>query len=139
MKLTRFSDYAMRVMLDLGRRPGELSSIAALAEAHGISQNHLMTIVSDLVNAGYLESVRGRAGGVRLARPPETINIGELLRHTEDELTLVSCGDCILVRGCGFNGALGQAMGAFMRVLDGYSLADLLAGRHGVLERTEPA
>lgn len=134
MKLTRFSDYAMRVMLDLGRRPGELSSIAALAEAHGISQNHLMKIVSNLVNAGYLESVRGRAGGVRLARSPETINIGELLRHTEDELTLVSCGECILARGrgCGFNGALGEAMGAFMRVLDGYSLADLLAGRQGM-------
>lgn len=139
MKLTRFSDYAMRVMLDLGRRPGQLSSIAALADAHGISQNHLMKIVSDLVNAGYLESVRGRSGGVRLARPPETINIGELLRHTEDELILVSCGDCILTQGCGFNGALGQAMGAFMRVLDGYSLADLLAGRHDFIKQAASA
>lgn len=139
MKLTRFSDYAMRVMLDLGRRPGELVSIAALAKTHGISQNHLMKVVSDLVNAGYLESVRGRSGGIRLARAPETINIGELLRHTEDDLNLVSCGDCILVRGCGFNGALGQAMGAFMAVLDGYSLADLLTGWRGILKVPEPA
>lgn len=134
MKLTRFSDYAMRVMLDLGKRPGSLSSISALAETHSISQNHLMKIVSDLVNAGYLESVRGRSGGVRLARPPETINIGQLLRHTEDEFILVSCGDCILTRGCGFNGALGEAMGAFMRVLDSYTLADLLTGRPGLSE-----
>lgn len=128
MKLTRFSDYAMRVLLDLGRRPGELSSIASLAQAHGISQNHLMKVVNDLVNAGYLESVRGRGGGIRLVRALETINIGELMRHTEDDLRLVDCGDCILNRGCGFNGALGQAMGAFLSVLDGYTLADLVGG-----------
>lgn len=139
MRLTRFSDYAMRVMIDLGRRPGELSSIAALAETHGISQNHLMKVVSDLVNAGYLESVRGRAGGVRLARPPGTINVGELLRHTEDDLRLVNCGDCILARGCGFDGVLGQAMGAFLSVLDRYSLADLLTGWRAVLEPANPA
>jgi Rrf2 family nitric oxide-sensitive transcriptional repressor len=132
MRLTRFSDYAMRVLLDLGQRPGELSSIAALAQAHRISQNHLMKIVSDLVNAGYLESVRGRAGGVRLARAPETINVGALLRHTEDDLRLVSCGDCILNRGCGFNSALGEAMSAFLSVLDGYSLADLMSGRMAI-------
>lgn len=129
MRMTRFSDYAMRVLLYLGARPGELLSIARLAQAHGISQNHLMKVVSDLVNAGYLESVRGRAGGVRLARPPEQINIGELMRHTEDDFQLVSCGECILAMGCGFNGALGKAMGAFMDVLDGYSLADLLPAR----------
>ncbi|MBO9582511.1 MAG: Rrf2 family transcriptional regulator [Sphingobium sp.] len=139
MKLTRFSDYAMRVMLDLGRRPGELVSIAALAKAHNISQNHLMKVVSDLVNAGYLESIRGRSGGIRLARAPETINVGALLRHTEDDLNLVSCADCILMRGCGFNGALGQAMGAFMQVLDGYTLADLLTGWRGILNVPEPA
>lgn len=139
MKLTRFSDYAMRMMLDLGRRPGELVSIAALAKTHDISQNHLMKVVSDLVNAGYLESVRGRSGGIRLARAPETINIGELLRHTEDDLNLISCGDCILVRGCGFKGALGEAMEAFMAVLDSYSLADLLTGRRGISNLPELA
>ena len=138
MRLTRFSDYAMRVMIDLGRRPGELCSIAALAQAHGISQNHLMKVVSNLVNAGYLESVRGRAGGVRLARAPETINVGAVLRHTEDDLRLVSCGDCILARGCGFEGVLGQAMGAFLTVLDRYTLKDLLTGWRDVLGTSDP-
>ncbi len=137
MRLTRFSDYAMRVLLYLGARPGELCSIAGIARAHAISQNHLMKVVSDLVNAGYVESVRGRAGGIRLARPPETINVGALMRHTEDDLQLVSCDQCLLMRGsgCGYKGALGEAMQAFLAVLDSYTLADMLARSGAMPER----
>jgi Rrf2 family nitric oxide-sensitive transcriptional repressor len=82
------------VLLYLGRQPERLSPIAEIAGAYAISKNHLMKVVNDLVNAGYLESVRGRHGGIRLARPPEEINVGALIRHTEDSFDLVDCGSC---------------------------------------------
>ncbi|MEF9604514.1 Rrf2 family transcriptional regulator, partial [Paracoccus sp. PXZ] len=84
MRLTRYTDYAMRVLLYLGREPERLCSIGEIAQAYGISQNHLMKVINDLVHAGFLASLRGRNGGIRLARPPAEINIGALVRHTED-------------------------------------------------------
>ncbi len=127
MRLTRYTDYAMRVLLYLGRQPDQLCSIAAVARAYGISQNHLMKVVNDLVNAGYLESVRGRNGGIRLARPAAEINVGALVRHTEDEFDLVGCGGCIIAPACGLTDVLSEAVCAFLATLDRYSLADILA------------
>jgi Rrf2 family nitric oxide-sensitive transcriptional repressor len=127
MRLTRYTDYAMRVLLYLGVRPGTQCSIAEIARAYGVSQNHLMKVVNDLVNAGYLISARGRFGGVRLARPPVEINVGGVVRHTEGGFDLVDCTDCVIAPACGLTGALRQALGAFLAVLDGYSLADLIA------------
>lgn len=128
MRLTRYTDYAMRVLLYLGAQPeGELTPIAKISRAYDISQNHLMKVVNDLVNGGYLESVRGRFGGVRLARPATEINIGAVIRHTEEGFELVDCGTCVVATACGFTGALGKALSAFMAVLDGYTLADLIA------------
>ena len=129
MRLTRYTDYAMRVLLYLAARPDRLCSISEIAGAYGISQNHLMKVVSDLVGAGYLESVRGRSGGVRLARPPAEINIGAVVRHTEDGFDLVDCGSCIIAPACGLTGALAQALSAFMKVLDGYTLENLTSRR----------
>lgn len=129
MRLTRYTDYAMRVLLYLGRDPGQLGGIAEIARAYGISQNHLMKVVSDLVNAGYLESVRGRNGGIRLARPPAEINVGALVRHTEDGFDLVDCGSCLIAPACGLTSVLDEALGAFLAVLDSYTLADVLARR----------
>jgi len=129
MRLTRYTDYAMRVLLYLGARQDRLCSIAEIAQAYGISQNHLMKVVSDLVSAGYLVSVRGRFGGVRLARPPDQINVGAVVRHTEDGFDLVDCGSCIIAPACGLTGALHQALAAFMKVLDGYTLEGLLSRR----------
>lgn len=129
MRLTRYTDFAMRVLLYLGRQPERLSSIAEIARAYAISQNHLMKVVNDLVNAGYLESVRGRNGGIRLARPPSEINVGALIRHTEDSFDLVDCGSCLIAPACGLSSVLDEALLAFLRVLDGYSLADVLARR----------
>src|SRR3546814_18904955 len=83
---------------------------------------HLMKVVNDLVKAGYLESVRGRFGGIRLARPPESINIGEDVRHTEDGFDLVDCGNCVIAPACGLTGVLHEGLVAFMRVLDRYTL-----------------
>ncbi|GGC45256.1 Rrf2 family transcriptional regulator [Chelatococcus reniformis] len=129
MRLTRYTDYAMRVLLHLGARPERLCSIGEIARAYGISQNHLMKVVNDLAHAGYIVSVRGRGGGIRLGRPAEQINVGALVRHTEDGFDLVDCGSCIIAPVCGLTGALREALAAFMAVLDGYTLADLLAKR----------
>jgi Rrf2 family nitric oxide-sensitive transcriptional repressor len=101
-----------------------------------------MKVVNDLVNAGYLESVRGRFGGIRLARPPAEINVGAVIRHTEEGFDLVDCGACVIAPACGFTGALGRALGAFMGVLDGYTLADLIArprDLRNLFELSEPA
>jgi Rrf2 family nitric oxide-sensitive transcriptional repressor len=119
----------MRTLLYLGARPERLCSIGEVASAYGVSQNHLMKVVNDLANAGYIESVRGRGGGVRLGRSPEKINIGALVRHTEGGFDLVDCENCIIAPACGLTGALHEALAAFMAVLDGYTLADLLAKR----------
>lgn len=127
MRLTRYTDYAMRVLLYLGSRPDRLCSISEIATAYGISQNHLMKVVSDLVSAGYLESVRGRSGGIRLALPAEDINVGELIRYTEDDFDLVECGKCIIAPACGLTSVLDEALGAFLAVLSRYTLADVLA------------
>lgn len=129
MRLTRYTDYAMRVLLYLGARPGRLCSIAEISRAYGISRNHLMKVVNDLVNAGYLVSARGRAGGVRLGRAPAEINVGRVVRHTEDGFDLADCGACVIAPACGLTGALHEALGAFMTVLDGYTLDDLLDRR----------
>lgn len=127
MRLTRYTDYAMRVLLYLGRKPEQLCSIAEIAHAYGVSQNHLMKVVNDLVNGGYLESVRGRHGGIRLARPPVEINIGDIIRYTEDDFDLVSCGSCRIATACGLTSVLDEALSAFLAVLAKYTLADVLA------------
>ena len=129
MKLTLFTDYSMRALLHLGAHPDRLCSIAEVAGAFGISQNHLMKVVNQLARQGYVETVRGRLGGIRLGRPPEKINIGALVRDTEEGFDLADCGNCVIAPACGLTGVLGQALAAFMTVLDGYTLADLLVQR----------
>lgn len=126
MKLTLFTDYSLRVLLYLGAHPGRLCSIAEVARGYRISQNHLMKVVNQLVREGYVESVRGRSGGVRLGRPPEAINLGAVVRVTEDGFDLVDCGGCIVAPACGVTGVLGEALAAFLAVLDRYTLADML-------------
>lgn len=127
MRLTRYTDYALRVLLYCGREPGKLARIPEMARAYGISQSHLMKVVSDLVGQGYLESVRGRGGGIRLARQPEEISIGKLVRHTEDDFDLVECGTCLIAPACGLSSLFDEALAAFLAVLDSYSLADALS------------
>lgn len=129
MKLTRYTDYALRVLMHLAARPERLSSIGEIARSYAISQNHLMKVVHDLRKAGYVAAVRGRSGGIRLGRPPADINVGDVVRHTEDGFDLVNCGTCVIAPACGLTGVLGQALAAFLRTLDGYTLADLVADR----------
>jgi Rrf2 family nitric oxide-sensitive transcriptional repressor len=144
VKLTLFTDYAMRTLLYLGARPERLCSIGEVAQAYRISQNHLMKVVVELVRSGHVESVRGRSGGIRLGLPPEEINIGAVVRHTEDGFELVDCSDCVVAPACGLTGVLTEALGAFMAVLDRYTLADLLTRRRDIAslfdqEAPEPA
>ncbi len=113
MRLTRYTDYAMRVLLYVGARPERLCSIAEISRAYGISQNHLMKVVHDLGKAGYLASARGRFGGIKLGRAPEDIIVGAVVRHTEDGFDLVDCGTCIIAPACGLTGALREALAAF--------------------------
>ncbi|MGV3708962.1 MAG: Rrf2 family transcriptional regulator [Gemmatimonas sp.] len=131
MRLTQFSDYALRTVLFLGAHPGRLVSITEVAEAYGVSYHHLTKVASQLVEAGVVEAVRGRNGGLRLAMQPETINIGWLVRQTEPDMALVECFDqdtdtCPITSECKLRKALKEALRAFLGVLDGYSLQDLL-------------
>jgi Rrf2 family nitric oxide-sensitive transcriptional repressor len=130
MQLTRYTDYSLRVLMYLAVHKEELVTIEEIARAYGISKAHLMKIVHQLGLAGYVETVRGRGGGLRLAQPPERIRIGEVVRHTE-AMPLVECFDpktshCRIEPVCDLRGALKNALEAFLRTLDGYTLADLV-------------
>lgn len=138
MHLTRYTDYALRALLYLGQQQGELCSISEIAGAYAISQNHLMKVVSDLASAGYVESVRGRNGGIRLGKPADQINIGALVRHTEEDLALLDCGSCIIGKACGLPSVLDEALRAFLAVLDRYTLADVIARQGDFLKLLNP-
>jgi Rrf2 family transcriptional regulator, nitric oxide-sensitive transcriptional repressor len=129
MRLTRYTDYSLRVLMFAAARGERVSTISEIARAYGISQNHLMKVVQDLGKAGYLRNVRGRFGGILLARPPDEIIVGEVVRRTESDFDLVECGSCVIAPACGLTGVLREALEAFFRVLDGYTLASLLTKR----------
>ena len=127
MRLTRYTDFAIRTMLYLATHEGRLCSIGEIAEAYGISQNHLMKVASDLAGSGYVQSLRGRGGGIRLARPADQINIGQMVRHTEGKVDLVGCGECALAPACGMVCTFKDAVENFFGTLERYSLADIMA------------
>lgn len=137
MRLTRYTDYAIRVLLYLAAQPEKVCSISEIARAYGISQNHLMKVAHDLGKAGYVEGVRGRSGGIRLAKPADLINVGDVVRRTEEGFELVECGTCVIAPACGLTGALDEALAAFMAVLDRYTLADLLEKRSKLMRLFE--
>lgn len=127
MKLTRYTDYALRAMIYLATHEDKLASIRQIANCYGISQNHLMKIVQDLGQAGFVETVRGRNGGLRLARPAPHITLGALVRHTEGNDRLIDCNACLISPACGLPAVFGEAMEAFFGTLDRYRLADMVA------------
>lgn len=137
MRLTRYTDFALRVLIYLGTQPDRVCSIAEIARAYGISQNHLMKVAHDLGKAGYVESVRGRSGGIRLAHPADRINVGAVVRRTEEGFDLVECESCLIAPACGLTGVLDEALAAFMAVLDRHTLADLLRKRSKLMRLFE--
>lgn len=125
MKLTRYTDYALRALIFLAARDGGLVSIRQIAEAHDISQNHLMKIVQDLAASGFLRTTRGRHGGLELARPAAEITIGQVVRHTEGDGGLVDCSTCRVAEDCGLPAVFAEAREAFLAVLDRCRLSDV--------------
>ena len=129
MQLTRHTDYALRLLIFLAGIADRRASIAEVAEAQAVSRTHLMKIANALAHAGFLEATRGRGGGIQLARDPRDINIGAVIAAMEPGCKLVDCTGCRLIRRCNLPGILDEATAAFRRVLDGYSLADVVAGK----------
>lgn len=129
MRLTGYTDFALRVMMYIAVHSERRPTIAEIAGGYGISKNHLMKVVFDLGRAGYIETVRGKNGGLRLARPAEAIGVGELVRRTEADLALAPClgraDGCVITPACRLKGVLVEARAAFFAVLDRYTLADL--------------
>ena len=133
MRLTVYTDYALRMLMYLALKNDGLATISEIAARYGISKNHLMKVAHQLGLAGYIDTVRGRSGGLRLARPMHEIGLGEVVRHTEQDIAVVPCfevgGACAIASCCGLRGALTRATDAFFDVLDEYSLADLIKPR----------
>jgi Rrf2 family nitric oxide-sensitive transcriptional repressor len=130
MNLTVFSDYTLRMLIYLALRPNTLCTIDDIAGAYGISANHLTKVVHQAARSGEVQTVRGQRGGLRLARAPETINIGAILRRTEPDMEIAPCfasgTTCVIQPACILQGAFGDALEAFLSVLDGMTLADLI-------------
>ncbi len=134
MRLTVYTDYSLRVLMFLAVRGQQLATIAEIAKAYGISKNHLMKVVHQLGVAGYVETVRGKGGGLRLAQPAQDIVLGEIVRRTEPDMALVPCFDpdntsCVIFSGCVLRGVLSEARDAFLVTLDRRTLADLVRPR----------
>lgn len=149
MQLTVRSNHAMRLMMYCAVNDGQVAPVSDIARACNMSEAHLGKIANALSSHGFIETLRGRRGGVRLARPAEELNIGEIVRATEMGYCLVEClrqdkNTCPLIGVCRFRTAMMEALEAFLKVLDGYTLADLVVDRTPLraamgLERAEPA
>ena len=134
MRLTVYTDYALRLLMYLAVKDDGLATIAEVAKSYGISKNHLMKVAHQLGVAGYVGTVRGRGGGLRLAKPIDAINLGDVVRHTEPDMAIVPCftpdnASCTIRPCCVLRRALAKAGEAFVAVLDTYTLADLTRPR----------
>jgi Rrf2 family nitric oxide-sensitive transcriptional repressor len=135
MKLSLFTDYSLRVLMFAALK-GESFSLSEVAESYDISRHHLVKVVNYLAKLGYLETRRGRGGGIALGMKPEDIRIGMVVRRTEDTPFIVECFDkqhntCPINGSCRLKGALAQAVNAFYETLDRHTLRDLVAGVDG--------
>jgi Rrf2 family transcriptional regulator, nitric oxide-sensitive transcriptional repressor len=130
MRLTAKTDYALRLLMYVGRHRDRLCTIAEVSQVYAISEAHLMKITHQLGQAGWIETVRGKGGGMRLACEPEQINLGDLVRSVEPDFCLVEClaaaSACTLTGQCRLTRVFNDALDAFMLQLDGYTLADVL-------------
>jgi len=134
MHLTKFTDYALRTLMYLALQPQRLVTIAELGQVYAVPHNHLMKIVQRLARRGLIETVRGKGGGMRLARPAASIRVGDVVRETEENMDLAECFDaanrsCPMLPRCVLKSALATAGERFLETLNDYTLADLIAGR----------
>lgn len=133
MKLTRFTDYSLRVLMYLGLQDNGRVTIKEISGSYEISRNHLMKVVSMLTRMGYLDARRGPGGGIALARPAQEINLADVVMDMEDDLNLVECfctgGQCLITPVCELKSVLNQSLNAYIDTLKRYTLADLLEPR----------
>ncbi|CAG0999449.1 HTH-type transcriptional repressor NsrR [Gammaproteobacteria bacterium] len=148
MQLTQFTDYSLRVLIYLARLPESgQATISEIADYHKISRNHLVKVVNKLATEGFILTIRGKGGGLKLGRPAHTIGVGEVVRVTETNMDLVECfnmksNQCCIAKACVLKAQLYEARRAFMMVLDKYTLADAAVMRKTFsqdLERDAPA
>lgn len=142
MRLTSYTDYAFRLLMYVALRGDRLSTIEEIAGAYDISRNHLMKVAQALSNGGFLYSLRGRTGGLRLARPAADIRLGDVIRTTEEDMALVTCfrpvgGGCSISPFCGLKFTLNEALDAFMDVMDRTTLADISGSAVTVVYKSE--
>lgn len=134
MRLTTFTDYALRVLMYAATAEDRLITIEETARTYNVSRAHLMKVVNLLTRAGYVRGVRGRSGGFTLAKRPEDINLGAVVRATEPDFALVECfatgNQCVVTDSCRFPQVLNEALGSFIATLDRYTLADILLTKH---------
>lgn len=130
MHITRYTDYSLRVLIYLAAEGDRLATIQEISDSYDISKNHLMKVVHQLNKKGYIETIRGKKGGIRLHMAPQDINIGILVRETEQDLGIVECfssrNACRITPVCGLKSMFGEALAAFLGVLDQYTLADVV-------------
>lgn len=129
MHLTRFTDYGLRTLIYLALQPGKLGQIREISLAYDVSENHMVKVVHKLGQAGLIETIRGRNGGIRLAHPPAQIIIGDVVRKMEADLALVDCqgnGHCTIRGACRLESILDEALAAMFAVLNRYSLQDIV-------------
>lgn len=132
MQLTRHTDYALRVLIHLAAVSSGRATIAEIADGHGLSRNHLMKVVHQLGQNGFITTQRGRGGGFALARPAANISIGAVVRQSEPGMRMADCPSCAIRAACGLSGMLAEATAAFLAVLDRYSLVDAARDRRGL-------
>ncbi|MCM0613108.1 Rrf2 family transcriptional regulator [Marinobacter sediminum] len=134
MHITRYTDYSLRVLIYLAVQGDRLTTIQEIAESYDISKNHLMKVVHQLNKKGYIETIRGKKGGMRLNMAPGDISIGILVRETEQDLNMVECfsskNACKIAPVCGLKSMFGEALQAFLAVLDKYTLTDVIQDQH---------
>jgi Rrf2 family nitric oxide-sensitive transcriptional repressor len=130
MQLTQFTDYSLRTLIALALNPGQWQTDTTVSKAYGISRHHLVKVVAGLAEHGYVETQRGKGGGMRLARGAAQIRLGAVVRDMEHELGVVECleadgGRCVITPACGLKGLLAEATREFLAVLDRHTLEDL--------------
>jgi Rrf2 family nitric oxide-sensitive transcriptional repressor len=134
MQLTLYTDYGLRTLISLALAPESRQTVTSISESYGISRHHLVKVVARLAELGYVKTLRGKGGGIRLARAPAAICIGQVVRDLECELGVVAClqqdgGHCAIEPSCRLKGLLAEATRGFLAVLDAHTLADLVVSR----------
>ena len=144
MRITKFSDFALRILIFLETQPkGRLATISEMADLYSISVHHVRTVVHKLGKLGYIDCIQGKGGGIKLAREASKISLGDVIRHTENDFYIVECfnpdseNNCSISKACKLKGVLREALDAFLDILDQYTLADITGNKTSILKQLD--